>query len=54
MKNKGVIFKNCASFTDFIREINNSQIDKAKYIDIVTPMYNIAMYCDNYLKTLRI
>ena len=54
MKNKGVIFKICASFTDFISEINNSEIDKAKYIDIVMPMYNIAIYCDNYLKTLRI
>ena len=37
-KNKGVIFKNCAPFTDCISEINNTQIDNAKYIDVVMPM----------------
>ena len=39
--NKKVIFKNCAPFTNFISEINNTQIDNAKYIDIVMPMYNL-------------
>ena len=29
------IFKNCAPFTNFISEINNTQIDNAKDIDIV-------------------
>ena len=29
--NKKVIFKNCAPFTNCIREINNTQIDNAKY-----------------------
>ena len=33
-RNKGVIFKNCTSFTDCISEINNTQIDNAKYIDV--------------------
>ena len=37
-RNKGVIFKNCAPFTDCISEINNTQIDNAKYIDVVMPM----------------
>ena len=32
-RNKGVIFKNCAPFTDCISEINNTQIDNAKYIN---------------------
>ena len=36
-----VIFKNCAPFTDCISEINNSQIDNATDIDLVTPMYNL-------------
>ena len=36
-----VVFKNCAPFTDCISEINNTQIDHAKDIDIVMPMYNI-------------
>ena len=36
--NKKVIFKNCASFTNYICEIDNSQVDNAKDIDIVIPM----------------
>ena len=50
-RNKGVIFKNCAPFTDCISEINNTQIDNAKYIDVVMPMYNLIEYSDNYSKT---
>ena len=38
--NKRVIFKNCASFTNCISEINNTQIDNAKDIDIAANMYN--------------
>ena len=51
-RNKGVIFKNCVSFTDCISEINNSQIDNAKYTDAVMPMYNLTEFGDNYSKTL--
>ena len=36
-----VVFKNCAPFTKCISEINNMQIDNAKYIDLVIPMYNL-------------
>ena len=49
--NKKVIFKNCAPFTNFISEINNTQIDNAKDTDIVMPMYNLIEYSDNYAKT---
>ena len=49
--NKKVIFKNCAPFTSCISKINNTQIDNAKYIDILMPMYNLIEYSDNYLKT---
>ena len=38
--NKKVIFKNCAPFTDCISKINNIQVDNAKDIDIVIPMYD--------------
>ena len=38
--NRKVIFKNCAPFTNCISEINNTQVDNAKDIDIVMPMYN--------------
>ena len=50
--NKKVIFKNCAPFTNCINEINNTQIDNAKDIDIVMPMYNLIEYSDNYAKTI--
>ena len=36
--------KNCASFSDCISEINNTQIDNAKYIDVMIPMYNVIEY----------
>ena len=49
--NKKVIFKNCAPFTNCISEINNADIDNAKDIDIVMPMYNLIEYSDNYSKT---
>ena len=49
--NKKVIFKNCAPFTNCISQINNTQIDNAKDIDIVMPMYNLIEYSDNYAKT---
>ena len=49
--NKKVIFKNCAPFSNCISEINNTQIDNAKDIDIVMPMYNLIEYSDNYAKT---
>ena len=32
--NKRVIFKNCAPFTNCISEINNTQVDNAKDIDL--------------------
>ena len=48
--NKKVIFRNCASFTNCISKINNTQIDNAEYNDIVIPMYNVIEYSDNYSK----
>ena len=45
-----MIFKNCAPFTNCVSEINNTQVDNAKDIDIVIPMYNLIEYNDNYLK----
>ena len=52
-RNKGVIFKNCAPFTDCKSEINNTQIDHAKNLDVVMPMYNLIECSDNYSKTSR-
>ena len=50
-RNKKVIFKNCAPFTNCISKINNTQIYNAEYIDIVTPMYNLIEFSDYYSKT---
>ena len=49
--NKKAIFKNCAPFTNCISEINNTDLDNAKDLDIVMPMYNLIEYSDNYSKT---
>ena len=46
-----MVFKNCAPFTDGIREINNTQIDNVKDIDIVMSMYNLMEHSDNFSKT---
>ena len=49
-RNKKVIFKNCAPFTGCISEINNKEIDHAKYINVVMPINNLIEYSDNYSK----
>ena len=40
-RNKVVIFKNCVPFTDCTSEINNTQKDNAKYIEVAMPMHNL-------------
>ena len=50
-RNKGVIFKNCAPFTNCIVSINNIQIDNAECINDTKPMCNSIEYTDNYSKT---
>ena len=40
-----------APFTEFISNINNTQIDNSKDIDAVVPMYNLIDQIDNYSKT---
>ena len=52
-RNKSVIFKNCVSFINCKSEINNIDIDNAKDIDILMPMYNLLEYSDNHSKTSR-
>ena len=48
---KTIIIKNDAPFTNCVSELNNTQIDNGKDIDIVVPMYNLIEYGDNYSKT---
>ena len=45
---KTIIFENYAPFTNCISEINDTQIDNAKDIGIVMPMYALIEYSDNY------
>ena len=52
-RNKKVIFQNCAPFTNWTSEINNTLVDNAKYIELVMPMYNLIEYSNNYSKTLE-
>ena len=49
--NKKVVLKNCARFTSWIKEINNTQGDNTKKIDIALPIYNLIEHSDNYSKT---
>ena len=51
--NKKVIFKNYTPFSNYISEMNNTEIDSAKDIDKVMPMYNLIEYSDNYSETSR-
>ena len=48
---KNLKFKNCAPFTNCISEINNTQLDNCKDIDIAMSLYNLLECCDNYAKT---
>ena len=50
-RDKDVAFKNFAPFINCISEINNTQVNNAKDIDIVMPIYNLIEYSDNYAKT---
>ena len=49
--NKKIIFKNCCPFTSCITNINNTQVDDARDIDIVMPIYNLIEYSNAYSKT---
>ena len=50
-KDKEVVFKNCAPFTDCIIRVNNAQADNGKDLDVVMLMYKLIEYSDNCSKT---
>ena len=52
--NKGIMFKNCAPFTNSKSEINNIETDSAKDIDLVMPMCSLVEYSDNYSKISKL
>ena len=49
--NKKVIFKSCTSFINCITEINNTQIDNSRDIDVIMPLYNLLEYSSTYATT---
>ena len=51
-RNKAVAFKNNAPFINCISKINGIQIDNAKDLGVVMPMYNLPEYSKNYRKTI--
>ena len=46
-----VAFKNCAPFENCRTEIDGTSVDKAEFINIAVPMYNLIEYSDNYSYT---
>ena len=53
-RDKGTTFKNCAPFTKCISRINNTDIDTARDIDIVLPMYNLIIIVIIFQKHLEV
>ena len=49
-RNKSVAFKNSALFINCMSKINSAQIDNAKDLGVVMPMYNLLQYSKNYRK----
>ena len=47
---KEIYIWNCVRFPECVTEINNTQVDKAKDLDIVIPMSKLIEYSDNYWK----
>lgn len=56
-ESKQVIFKNCALFTDCISEMNNTQVDYAKYlnvgIDLVEYSNNYSEICGSFRQCFK-
>ena len=49
--NKKVIFINCVPFTNYIRTMKNTHVDDTHDFDVLSPIYNLTEYSDNYSKT---
>ena len=49
--NKQAILKNSAPFTDCVTEINKTQLDNSKDLNVVMLMCNLTEYSKNYSKT---
>ena len=52
-RNKQVILKNCAPFTDCFGEIDNTQGDNTRDLHVLMPMHNLRKYSYNYAIELK-
>ena len=43
-----VAFKNCAPYKRCVSHINDEHVERTENLDIITPMYNLIEYSDNY------
>ena len=43
--------QNSTQFADYISQINNTQVDNAKHINVVIPIHNVIKYDNHHLKT---
>lgn len=50
-RNEDKTNKNFVSFTDYISRINKAQVESAKSLDVLMPMYILIEYRNNYMKT---
>ena len=50
-RNKELVFKYCAPFSNCRSEINSIQLDNARDLDAAMPMYRLIYYTDNYSNT---
>ena len=51
VRNRSLVFKNNAPFTNCISKINNVLIDNAEDLDVIMPVYNLIEYSKSYRKT---
>ena len=43
-----VVFKNCTTFNECRTEINGTFADKADFVNITMPIYNLIEYSENF------
>ena len=53
-RKKQFLFKDYLPFTNCISKLYNTQIDNAKNLDVIMPIYNLIDYSYNYTKTSKL
>ena len=50
-QNTSIAFKNCSSFIRCVTRLNDEHVETADNLDIITNLYNLIEYSDNYSHT---